>query len=1083
MQPFLAAVLRLLVGLLKVWLNRVWLKLRPPSANICATVTIGPGKVRGLKCVTDGGVEYHHFKGIPYAVPPVGDLRFQAPVPLEAFQKPVLDCFTEGSKCLQYEQMLNVMVGSEDGLFLNVYTPQLAAESSPKLPVMVYIHGGGFLSGSGDSFLYDPIYFMEQRVVIVTFNYRLGPLGFLSFPEAGISGNAGLKDQLLVLRWIQQNIGPFGGDPNNVTLFGESAGAKAAYLHYLSPVSRKYFHRVICQSGVACSDLALQVDPSTKARKLAKCVGYQGSSDKEALDVLLKASARELFKHQLETIADSERNQELHFPFRPVVESDHTGAIVVQHPLDALKTELVPPIPLITGCNSGEGMLALARAQKHLNDYNTQPERLLPPMLQLPPDVSEKELGKKVKQFYFQTRPISEETLPEMLDLLSDNEYITATVTAAELMAKYQPRVKHYCYYFTHDGRLGNVKRLLNMTHVPGVCHGDDVFYMFRSALNVTLPEDAEETIVRQAFVRMWSNFAYEGDPTPSDGARSKGLVRWDHVEPCVAVRPVISVKQGKVRGVTSTLPNGSQFHYFKGIPYAEPPVGSLRFKPPVPLQKFRKPTVDCYAERANAVQKDFFSTRCSGSESCLYLNVFTPRLPGEADATKGVPRLPVMVYIHGGGFMSGSGSSFFYNPEYFVQQDVVIVTLNYRLGPLGFLYLPSVDIPGNAGLKDQLLALQWIRENIAQFGGNPDNVTLFGESAGSMSAYLHYLSPNSRKYVHRVICQSGVAVTDSFFQVEPEEKARKLARFFGYTGDDDKGVLETLQKVSATDLARHQNEAITEAEKQLALIFIFRPVIEQTETDDSIITQHPRDILKAPDTLRMPLLEGCNDGEGILALRTLGKRWKSFGQAPERFVPVLLGRSPKLDRAVVGREIKQFYFGERPVHEQIDKMCDLLTDNTFITNSVTSAEWLAKYQPNAPHFHYRFTYDGRYSLLKRVFQLSNVKGACHGDDTMYMFNPCFLPKLPPNSDECRVRDIFIALWTSFAKHGDPTASVPTDLIPVRWEPVAKIARDSDDFQLDCLEINTVPRMVRNPGAGRIQLWRGLLKKYRADYL
>uniref|UniRef100_A0A182SHG7 Carboxylic ester hydrolase n=1 Tax=Anopheles maculatus TaxID=74869 RepID=A0A182SHG7_9DIPT len=420
MQPFLAAVLRLLVGLLQVWLNRAWLKLRPPAANTCTTVTIGPGKVRGLRRVTDDGTHYHLFKGIPYAVPPVGDLRFQAPVPLESFQKPVLECFVEGSKCLQYDQILNVLVGSEDGLFLNVYTPQLPDGNASGLPVMVYLHGGGFLSGSGDSFLYDPIYFMEQRVVIVTFNYRLGPLGFLSFPEAGIEGNAGLKDQLLVLQWIQQNIAPFGGDPNNVTLFGESAGAKAAYLHYLSPVS------------------------------------------------------------------------------------------------------------------SGEGMVALVKAQKHLHSYNTHPERLLPPVLHLPPGVNVKELAQKVKRFYFQTRPISDATLPEMMDLLSDNEYITATVTAAELMAKYQPKVKHYCYYFTHDGRLGNIKRLLNMAHLPGVCHGDDVFYMFHSALNAALRDDAAETIVRKAFVRMWSNFAYEGDPTPNGGDRSKGLTQWDPVESCV---------------------------------------------------------------------------------------------------------------------------------------------------------------------------------------------------------------------------------------------------------------------------------------------------------------------------------------------------------------------------------------------------------------------------------------------------------------------------------------------------------------------------------------------------------------------
>ncbi|XP_049298366.1 uncharacterized protein LOC125771618 [Anopheles funestus] len=1083
MQPFLAAVLRLCVGLLKAWLSRVWLQLRPPSANIC-TVTIGPGKVRGLTCVTEDGTHYHHFKGIPYAVPPVGDLRFMPPVPLETFQKPVLECFVEGSKCLQYDQILNVLVGSEDGLFLNVYTPKLAGENSSGLPVMVYVHGGGFLSGSGDSFLYDPSYFMEQRVVIVTFNYRLGPLGFLSFPEAGIEGNAGLKDQLLVLRWIQQNIAPFGGDPNNVTLFGESAGAKAAYLHYLSPVSRKYFHRVICQSGVACSDFALQVDPSAKARKLAKCMGYHGSSDSEALDVLMKASAKALLKHQLETLGDEEQYQELKFPFRPVIERPHPGAIIIQNPLDALQTELDPPIPLITGCNSGEGMVALGKAKNHLHEYNLHPERLLPPMLHLPPGTNANELGKTVKQFYFQTRPISDDTLPALMDVLSDNEYITATVTAAELVAKYQPKVKHYCYYFTHDGRLGNTKQLLNMAQLPGVCHGDDVFYMFRSALNMTVPDDADETRVRKAFVRMWSNFAYLGDPTPDNGDRSKGLTRWDPVEPCPSVRPLVTVKQGKVRGITSTLPNGGQYHYFKGIPYAEPPVGKLRFRSPVPLERFRKPIVDCYAERINGVQKDFFSSYVSGAESCLYLNVYTPRLPGEADTTKGVPRVPVMVYIHGGGFMSGSGSGFFCNPEYFIQQDVLVVTINYRLGPFGFLYLPSAGIPGNAGLKDQLLALRWVNENIAQFGGNPDNVTLFGESAGSMSAYLHYLSPNSRKYIHRVICQSGVAITDSFFQVEPEEKARKLGRFFGYTGNTDQGVLETLEKVPAKELAKHQNEAISEAEKQLALIFIFRPVIEQHQTDDSIITKHPKDLLKSYDTLRMPLMEGCNDGEGILALRSLGKRWKSFDKAPERFVPVLLGRSPDLDRSVVGREIKRFYFGDRAVNERtIDKMCDVMSDNTFITNSVTSAEWLAKFQPNAPHFHYRFTFDGRFSLLKRLFMLSHVAGACHGDDTLYMFNPAFLPKLPPNSAECRVRDIFIALWTSFAKHGDPTREVPSNLVPVRWEPVSKIARDSDDFQLDCLEINTVPRMVRNPGAGRIKFWRDLLKKYRTDYL
>uniref|UniRef100_A0A182QKT1 Carboxylic ester hydrolase n=1 Tax=Anopheles farauti TaxID=69004 RepID=A0A182QKT1_9DIPT len=528
MQPFLAAVLRLIVGLVKTWFVHVWLTVRLPSAT--CTVTIAPGKVRGRTVTAAGGVHYHYFKGIPYAVPPVGALRFQPPVPVRSFPRPVLECYTERSKCLQYDQILGVLVGAEDGLHLNVYTPELPGEllTRPQLPVMVWIHGGGFMCGSGDAFLYDPIHFIRQRVLVVTFNYRLGPLGFLSYPEAGIAGNAGLKDQLLVLRWVQQNIGAFGGDPGNVTLFGESAGAKAAYLHYLSPVSRKYFHRVICQSGVACSDFALQVNPTEKARKLAHCLGYEGSSDNEALDVLLKAPAKLLFKHQLATLAASERHQELQFPFRPVVEGDAPEAIIVRHPIDSLQTELDPPIPIITGCNSGEGMVALARAQKQLHEYNAHPERLLPPMLTLPPGASAVELGRTVKHFYFQERPIARDTLPQLMDLLSDNEYITATVTAAELMARYQPRVRHYCYYFTHDGRLGNTKQLLNMTHVPGVCHGDDVFYMFRSAMNTPLPDDADEAFVRDAFVTMWSSFARQGDPTPEgeDGP----FARWEPV-------------------------------------------------------------------------------------------------------------------------------------------------------------------------------------------------------------------------------------------------------------------------------------------------------------------------------------------------------------------------------------------------------------------------------------------------------------------------------------------------------------------------------------------------------------------------
>lgn len=138
---------------------------------------------------------------------------------------------------------------------------------------------------------------------------------------------------------------------------------------------------------------------------------------------------------------------------------------------------------------------------------------------------------------------------------------------------------------------------------------------------------------------------------------------------------------------------------------------------------------------------KDMVTMKMVGSEDCLHLNVYTPHLPKQSADKK----LPVMIWVHGGGFMAGSGDSDFYSPEYIVQEDVIVVTINYRLGALGFLYLPQEGISGNAGLKDQVLAFKWVNENIEKFGGDPNNVTLFGESAGGSSIHIHTLSERSK--------------------------------------------------------------------------------------------------------------------------------------------------------------------------------------------------------------------------------------------------------------------------------------------------------------------------------------------------
>lgn len=185
---------------------------------------------------------------------------------------------------------------------------------------MLWIHGGGFQMGSGDSDMYSPEYLIKENVVIVTCNYRLGPLGFLYLPKAGIYGNAGLYDQLLVMKWVKENIATFSGDPNNVTLFGESAGGSSVHFHALSPISRKYFHKAICQSGLATMDWVMQVNPEEKARALAKSVGFKGESDIEALEELMNCDPDKLIDSANAGLTEDEKRRGLPMAFKPVVD-------------------------------------------------------------------------------------------------------------------------------------------------------------------------------------------------------------------------------------------------------------------------------------------------------------------------------------------------------------------------------------------------------------------------------------------------------------------------------------------------------------------------------------------------------------------------------------------------------------------------------------------------------------------------------------------------------------------------------------------------------------------------------------------
>ena len=167
------------------------------------------------------------------------------------------------------------------------------------------------------------------------------------------------------------------------------------------------------------------------------------------------------------------------------------------------------------------------------------------------------------------------------------------------------------------------------------------------------------------------------------------------------------------------------------------------------------------------------------GSEDCLYLNVYTSNVKPDK-------LLPVMFYIHGGGFRVGSGDDDAHGPQFLVRQGVIVITINYRLEVFGFLCLNTEDVPGNAGMKDQVQALRWVSKNIASFGGDSNNITIFGESAGGVSVSYHLMSPMTKGLFRRAICQSGVSLCYWGQAYRPRDRALALARNLGFFSEDD---------------------------------------------------------------------------------------------------------------------------------------------------------------------------------------------------------------------------------------------------------------------------------------------------------
>lgn len=248
---------------------------------------------------------------------------------------------------------------------------------------------------------------------------------------------------------------------------------------------------------------------------------------------------------------------------------------------------------------------------------------------------------------------------------------------------------------------------------------------------------------------------------------------------------PIVEISLGKIKGSVLKTTKNNDFLAFRGIKYAEAPIGKRRFKPPVSVSGWDDKVLDATHDGFICPQPRYSTKEMS--EDCLVLNVYTHDLKGNK---------PVMVYIHGGSnFLGTSHSLLESGPELLMNQNIVLVSMNYRLGALGFLSTQNEDARGNYGYLDQVMALQWVQDHISHFGGNPKSVTIFGMSAGGMAVTLQMASPLSKGLFHRAIAMSGSAT--NHFTVDNQSWTRKLAKLVSCPMYNSKSVVDCLRNVS----------------------------------------------------------------------------------------------------------------------------------------------------------------------------------------------------------------------------------------------------------------------------------------------
>ncbi|KAL4226755.1 hypothetical protein ACF0H5_014735 [Mactra antiquata] len=1015
------------------------------------------GQVRGITREYNGQ-QILQFKKIPFAVPPIGENRFRKPQPYGKWNG-VLNATKLGPSCMQHllgndEWLLENKNVSEDCLHLNIYVPKAIDKKNPKA-VMVWIYGGGFTAGQAT--LVDGSYLaLQGDVIVVMVNYRIGLFGFLSTEDVNAPGNYGLWDQKLGMQWVHDNIHNFGGDNKRVCIFGESAGGYSVGLQSIIPSNKGLFQRVISESGAVKSPRALAVGSRSIAIEAGRLLNCDIENITKLMECLRSVQAEQLLQIQGSARHVLDDSDTFISRLGPVLDND----LITIDPGDLLLNvssehyQFFKSLDVMAGTNNAEGGLMYWRMMQYQLSKN----------FNISEGISKQALCEVVAPLvaddYYNSSNIVSQAICDLytvpgndlaeqgrstVNVYADMQFIMPTIEtliAHSLpLNNQQPTSGTYQYIFSHQPSYNWIQD--RPPWLQGANHAGELPFVFGldAMYKTTSTRPHEEIALSKQMMTYWSNFAKTGNPNkgatddliewPQFGTTNRRYMNisipvsagehmyadrtrlWTVTLPSMS-NPMIETTNGKVRGFFRSY-SGKQVLQFKGIPYAKPPIGELRFSKPLKHPSWEA-VLDAFNLGSVCTQINSVG-KVSGSEDCLYLNIYIPYGIDKYDTRA------VMIWIHGGAFHTGSGNIDASNLA--LAGNVIVVTINYRLGLFGFLSTEDDSALGNYGLWDQKMAIQWIHDNAHTFGGDKNRICLFGESAGGYSVGLQMIHSKNAGLFQRAITESGTVLSPRAISEDSFTVAIEAAKRLNCPTKTTE-LVKCLRNKSSRSLINVQTHAIYGWDSSENMKMRLGPVI-----DNDFIIDSPENIVHKPNSdayevfANLDILAGSNNAEGALMnwrIKRYENQYKfniekeiSRRVLCEVIAPAAVRTYFSKSQALQNAICEQYSIGNDSGVKQAMSAMNVYADLFFNipTRQTLMSHVTAQGNNSNTKTTYQYLFSHKPSTQKGPSWLT---GATHGAEVAFVFGL----GARYSANEKELSEKIMLYWTNFAKTGDP---------------------------------------------------------------